>query len=105
MRNLFVVLLISMAAGFLYIVPLIYYKLSRRALFYAFIYWFILGTFIPFVNIGLNSWIKGLLIGEIATIPLMVIFYIIDKETIVSLVLFSGMIGIGISLFGIVYIN
>jgi hypothetical protein len=103
MKNVFIGLIIGMLAGLFYIVPLLYHKLNKKDFLYAFLYWVVLGIVIPLIDIGMDPWMKGFLIGEIATIPLMIIFHKIDKSSIVSTILFSGMIGVGVSLVGAIY--
>ncbi len=105
MNNILIALLIGIVAGIIDVVPMIIQKLDKHASISAFLHWVVLGIIIPFVDWDIASWLKGLLIGEISLIPIMVIVFPKDKKALIPMILFSAILGIGIAIAGEYFIG
>jgi hypothetical protein len=69
MNNIVIALIIGISAGLLDVTPMIIQKLDKTANWSAFVHWVVLGLIIPFVHWDIQPWLKGLIIGELATLP------------------------------------
>jgi hypothetical protein len=105
MKQIIIALIIGIVAGIVDIVPMIIQKLEKRASLSAFTHWVFLGLIIPFVNWGIQSWLKGLIIGILASIPVLIIITDKDKKSMVPVLLFSAVLGIGVALAGAKFIS
>lgn len=97
MNDILVALAIGIVAGIIDIVPMIIQKLDKYSCISAFCHWVILGLVIPFVDWNIASWLKGLLLGEMLAIPLMIIVSKNDKRSLLPMALFSALLGIGVA--------
>jgi len=71
----------------------------------AFAHWVVLGLIIPFVDWNIEPWIKGLIIGELSAIPIIIMVYPKDKKALIPMIVFSAVLGIGIAIAGARYIG
>jgi hypothetical protein len=100
MENLLIALLIGIIAGIIDVTPMIIMKLDKTANWSAFIHWVVLGLIIPFVHWDIDPWLKGLIIGELMTLPVMIIVAPKDKKSLIPMILFSAILGIGVAVAG-----
>jgi hypothetical protein len=105
MENILIALAIGVVAGIIDVTPMIIMKLDKSALWSAFIHWVVLGLIIPFVNWGIDPWLKGLIIGELVTLPIMIIVRTNDKKSLIPIILFSAILGIGVAIAGSKFIT
>jgi hypothetical protein len=105
MNNLLIALIIGIAAGTIDVVPMIIQKLDKYACFSAFAHYFILGLIIPFVQWDIQPWIKGLILGELFSIPIMIIVSQKDKKALIPMSIFAAILGIGIAVAGAMFIK
>lgn len=105
MENILIALAIGIVAGIIDVTPMIIMKLDKTANWSAFIHWVVLGLIIPFVHWGIDPWIKGLIIGELATLPVMIIVAPKDKKSLIPMILFSAILGIGVAIAGSKFIS
>ena len=92
-------------AGIIDITPMIIMKLEKTANISAFFHYFALGLIIPFVDWGIPSWITGIIIALLTTIPIMIIVFPKDKKAIIPMILFSLILGAGIGFAGAKFIG
>ncbi|RPH31048.1 MAG: hypothetical protein EHM93_14835 [Bacteroidales bacterium] len=104
MKSILIALIIGVAAGLIDVIPMIIQKLDKRACWSAFSHWVVLGLIIPFVHWDIQPWFKGLIIGELATIPVMIIVSQRDKKALIPISIFSAILGIGVAVAGSIFI-
>lgn len=104
MEHFLIALAIGIAAGLIDITPMIIQKLPKAANWSAFIHWVVLGLIIPFVHWNMEPWLKGLIIGELVSLPVMIIVLPQDKKALVPMVAFSALLGVGIAIAGSLFI-
>jgi hypothetical protein len=105
MSNIVIALIIGVSAGLLDVTPMIIQKLDKTANWSAFVHWVVLGLIIPFVHWDIQPWLKGLIIGELATLPVMIIVFPKEKKALIPMILFSAVLGIGVALAGSKFIH
>lgn len=97
MENILIALIIGVAAGIIDITPMIIKKMDKAACWSAFTHWVVLGLIIPFVHWEIQVWLKGLIIGVISAIPIMIIVFPKDKKALIPMFFFSAILGIGVA--------
>ena len=100
MNNILIALCIGVAAGIIDVTPMIIQKLDKTANWSAFIHWVVLGLVIPFVHWNTDPWLKGLIIGVLTTVPVMIIVAQNDKKALIPMAIFSAILGIGVGVAG-----
>jgi len=105
MENFLIALSIGIAAGLVDVTPMIIQKLDKTANWSAFVHWVALGLIIPFVQWDIDPWLKGLIIGELTTLPVMIIVAKNDKKALIPMILFSAILGIGVGIAGSIFIK
>jgi len=100
MENIIIALAIGIVAGIIDVTPMIIMKLDKTANWSAFVHWVVLGLIIPFVQWEIDPWLKGLIIGELTTLPVMIIVAKNDKKSLIPMVFFSAILGIGVAISG-----
>jgi hypothetical protein len=100
MEKILVALCIGLVAGIIDVTPMIIMKLEKSANWSAFVHWVVLGLVIPFVSWDIEPWLKGLILGELTTVPVMIIVFSKDKKSIIPMVFFSAILGIGVAIAG-----
>jgi hypothetical protein len=104
MKNIFIALCIGCIAGIIDVVPMIVQKIDKSACISAFIQWLVLGLIIPFVNWNIQPWLKGLLIGELAALPILILVFAKEPKSVVPIVVFSAVLGIAVGIAGAKFI-
>jgi len=105
MNNFLIALLIGLSAGIIDALPMIVQKLDKYAVASAFVHWVVLGLIIPFVDWNMAPWLKGLIIGELSAIPVILIIFKQDKKAAIPILAMSAVLGIGVALAGEWLIN
>mgnify|MGYP000014480034 CR=1 FL=1 len=105
MNNILIALLIGIIAGILDVIPMILQKLNKYANFSAFMHWVVLGLIIPFVHWNVDPWLKGLLIGVLSAIPVIILVSEKDKKSIIPILAMSALLGIGVAIAGARFIS
>jgi flagellar biosynthesis component FlhA len=100
MNNILIALIIGIIAGIIDVVPMIIMKLNKYACLSAFTHWIVLGLIIPFVSWNVDPWLKGLIIGELMALPVVLIVAQNDKKSIPPILVMSALIGIGVAIAG-----
>ena len=104
MANIFIALLIGVVAGLIDIIPMLFQKTNKYANLSAFFHWIFLGLVIPFVPWDIHVWLKGLILAEIAAIPVLFMVVPQDKKAFIPIVVMSAILGIGVALAGAKFI-
>lgn len=105
MNNILIALCIGVAAGIIDVTPMIIQKLDKTANWSAFIHWVVLGLIIPFVHWDIDPWLKGLIIGVLTTVPVMIIVAQNGKKALIPMTLFSAILGTGVGIAGSYFIG
>ncbi len=105
MNNILIALLIGIVAGIIDVIPMIAQKLEKSANISAFMHWVALGLIIPFVDWQIDAWLKGLIIGLLCAIPIMIIVAKKDKKAAIPIAIMSAILGIGVALAGARFIG
>lgn len=105
MNTILTALLIGIIAGTIDVIPMIIQKLDRYANLSAFVHWVVLGLVIPFVSWGIQPWLKGLIIGELVTLPVMIIVAKNNKKALIPMVIMSAILGAGVGFSGAAFIG
>jgi len=100
MKNIFIALIIGLSAAIIDVVPMIIQRIDKSACISAFIQWIVLGLIIPYVNWDMQPWLKGLIIAELAALPIMILVFAKDPKSIIPILIFSAILGISIGLAG-----
>jgi len=105
MENILTALAIGIVAGIIDVTPMIIMKLDKTANWSAFIHWIVLGLIIPFVQWNIQPWLKGMIIGLLTTLPVMIIVGAKDKKSLIPMTFFSIALGIGVGIAGAAFIK
>ena len=105
MNNIFIAILIGLVAGTIDVIPMIIMKFEKSANLSAFVHYFALGLIIPFVDLNLEPWLKGIIISLLFALPIMIIVFPKDKKGIIPIFIFSLILGAGIGLAGAKFIH
>jgi hypothetical protein len=105
MNHFCIAIVIGLVAGLIDVVPMIIQKMDRTSCISAFVHYFVLGMIIPFVNIDMAPWLKGMMIALATSIPVMIIVYPKEKTAVIPMVIFSLILGAGIGLAGVRFIG
>jgi hypothetical protein len=105
MNNISKAFFIGFVAGIIDAVPMIFQGLDWYASLSAFVHWVVLGLIIPFVKWNMPSWLKGLLIGELAGLPIMIIVFKAEPFSLIPIALFSAVLGVLVGITGAKFIK
>jgi hypothetical protein len=100
MKKLQISLIIGIVAGIIDLVPMLIMDLGWHENTSAFIQWVMLGIFINYIDFKIISWLKGLIVAEMATIP---ILFIVNNDgflSIVPIIIMSAILGSLVGYFG-----
>jgi len=105
MKNIFVALIIGLSAAIIDVVPMIIQRIDKSACISAFVQWIVLGLIIPYVNWDMQPWLKGLIIAELAALPIMILVFAKEPKSIIPIIVFSAVLGIAVGLAGAKFIK
>lgn len=105
MNDLLIAAIIGIIAGLIDVIPMLIMKLERAANISAFTHYFVLGLIIPFVDLGIKSWLTGVIVSFLFALPVMIIVGAKDRKSIPPMILFSILLGAGIGLAGAKFIG
>ena len=100
MENILIALSIGVVAGIIDVIPMLILKSGRSANLSAFFHWVFLGLIIPFVSWDIQPWLKGLIIVELAAVPVLCVVTGEDKKAVVPVVVMSAVLGIAVGVAG-----
>jgi hypothetical protein len=100
MRKFIVSTSLGIVAGVVDLVPMVIQDLEFNACASAFAQWVVLGIFINYIDFGIRSWIKGLLIAELAIIPILILVSSEGVSTILPIIGMTAVLGSLVGHFG-----
>jgi hypothetical protein len=93
MRKMIVSLSLGLIAGIIDIIPMILQRLDWYSNMSAFTQWIVLGIIINYIDFDLKGWLKGLIVAELAAIPIMILVSETDGFSIIPIVVMSAILG------------
>ena len=94
MRTILFTILIGLVAGLIDILPMLKMKLDKRAIWSAFIFYFIMPFIILNTDLfGMAWWLKGGVIALALAVPVIIIVSKEDKKSIPPMVIMSIVLG------------
>ncbi len=105
MKHLLKALLLGVCAGVIDVIPMIAQGLNWYANASAFIQWIVLGIIITHIEIGLKSWLKGLVVAELCAIPIMIIVSMDGFSAVIPIIVATAILGSCIGYFGDKYVR
>jgi hypothetical protein len=96
MQRLAKALFLGTCAGVIDVVPMIVQGLNWYANASAFIQWVVMGIVITHIEIGVTSWLKGLVVAEVCTIPVMIIVSMNGFSAIIPIIIMTAILGGGV---------
>ena len=105
MKNVFIALLIGFVATTIDVVPMIMQRIDKAACISAFVQWMVLALIIPYVNWYMQPWLKGLLIAEMAAMPILILVFNKEPKSIIPIIVFSAILGAAVGFAGARFIK
>ncbi len=99
MKEILLALLLGAFAGLIDASPMIK-KSPRFAVLLVFSQWVLLGLVIPFVSWPIQPWLKGLILGIMGMIPVMILVFPRSPKNIPGITLFGAGLGAMIGYLG-----
>jgi hypothetical protein len=93
MQRLSKALILGTCAGIIDVVPMIVQGLNWYANTSAFLQWVVLGIVITHIEIGLKGWLRGIVIAELCTIPVMIIVSMNGFGAIIPITVMTAILG------------
>lgn len=84
---------LGLIAGIIDIIPMILQRLDWYSNMSAFTQWIVLGIIINYIDFDLKGWLKGLIVAELAAIPIMILVSETDGFSIIPIVVMSAILG------------
>ena len=94
MEKLILSIVIGAAAGFLDVIPMVLQKMDPHANYSAFVHWVVLGIFIAYIQFPVAPWLKGLIVAELAAVPVVIMVSKDDSKAIIPILASSAILGI-----------
>ncbi len=105
MSNILIALAIGIVAGTVDVIPMLIQKLDKYACISAFVQWIFLGLIIPFVSWDIQPWLKGLIIAELAALPIMIMLFAKQPKSLIPISIFSAILGALVGFLGAMLIG
>lgn len=105
MNEILIALAIGIVAGILDVIPMIIQKRPKFTIYAMFAQWVFLGLVIPFINWGIEPWLKGLIIGILGMLPTTITVFYKNKKAVMPTIVFGGVFGMGIAIAGNILIG
>jgi hypothetical protein len=93
MTRLFKAIFLGTIAGILDVIPMAAQGLNWYANISAFIQWIIMGIVISHIEIGLKSWLKGLILAELCAIPIMILVSMDGFSAVIPIIVTTAILG------------
>ena len=86
-------ILLGLAAAVIDTTPMLIMKLDKYACGSAFVHWVVLGIFITYMNMPVSPWLQGMLVGLLASLPVVINLVKDDPKSIPIVLVFSLVLG------------
>jgi hypothetical protein len=98
MTKLFISIGIGVIAGVIDVIPMLIQKLDKFSNWSAFVHWVVLGVIISYIQMPLAPWLKGLVVAEIAALPIIILVAKTDRKSIIPMMVMSAILGIAVGI-------
>lgn len=93
MKKLLVSITIGIFAGIIDVIPMIIQGLDWYSNISAFVFWVVMGIIISHSVLPIKNWIKGLTIGLISAVPVMILVFSDDPKSVIPMFIMSIILG------------
>ncbi len=93
MNSFYLSLLVGLFAGLIDILPMIKQKINPYSISAIFIQWLWLGLLLPYINLGINIQLEGIILGLLAMLPFVIQVIYRNKKASPKMILFAGIMG------------
>ena len=98
MTKLFISIGIGAIAGVIDVIPMIIQKLDKFSNWSAFVHWLILGILISYIQFPMSPWLKGLVVAEISSLPIIILVMKNDPKSIIPILVMSAILGVAVGI-------
>ena len=98
MAKFFISLGIGSIAGIIDLIPMIIQKLDRFSNWSAFVHWLVLGIIISYIQIPMSPWLKGLVVAEMSSFPIIILVMKDDPKSIIPILVMSAILGVAVGI-------
>ncbi len=98
MPKLFIIIGIGIAAGIIDIIPMIMQKLDKYANISAFVHWIVITIFITYIQLPIAPWLKGLVVAEMAAVPVMILQLKDSPKSVIPIAIVSAVLGMSVGI-------
>jgi len=93
MPKLLIALLLGILAGAIDVLPIVRTKIPWTSRLFMFVQWVLIGLVVPYLDWELASWLKGLVVGLLGMVPVMILTYGRNNKRIPTIALFGVLHG------------
>lgn len=93
MNKIVISLILGVTAGIIDVAPMVMKKMDRYSIVSAFIQWVVLGFIISHVELGVESWVKGLIVAVFLSLPIAVLVAESDMASVIPILVMSAILG------------
>lgn len=93
MKNIHRALIIGIVAGIIDVIPMILQGICWHANASAFVFWIGMGIIIPSINWNLKWWLKGFIVSELLSLPIIIIVAKTDIKSIIPIFVMTAILG------------
>jgi hypothetical protein len=105
MKKTCLALCTGVTAGIIDTIPMIIQNLDSYSIVSAFLQWVILGFVITHIEIGLQGWLKRLIVAVVLALPIIIITMKIDMTSVLPILIMSAILGSFIGFVSKKYLN
>ena len=94
--KLLIALVLAVLAGLFDTLPMYKMNVPRFSIYSLFAQWILIGTLIPFLDIGMDLWLTGLIIGTLGMVPHSIIVLYRNPKKVLPTLLWGAGLGLAI---------
>lgn len=93
MENIILTLIIGVLAGIIDVVPMIIQKMDKYSIISAFVQWMVVTFVIMNIDLGVASWLKGLIVAVLMASPIAVLIAKKEPKSVMPILIMSVVLG------------
>ncbi len=93
MENIILTLIIGVLAGIIDVVPMKIQKMDRYSIISAFVQWMVVTFVIMNIDLGVASWLKGLIVAVLMAVPIAVLIAKKEPKSVIPILIMSVVLG------------
>lgn len=93
MNKLVLTVIIGIAAGIVDITPMVVQKMDKYSIISAFIHWVITAIVITHIQVGIEGWLKGLIVATIMALPIIILVMKTEPKSVLPILVMSVLLG------------